>query len=140
MGIKDNIRGVINTFLEKYNLEQDKVKVPDEDRWVFKLGSFNFQLFLTDYNQLGTPRTGIVIGGKILDMPEDESKKNALIQELLELNSKAVGVYFATNNENVLLLSSRDADGLDYDEFELIIQTVAGYGDYFDNTLTSKYS
>ena len=79
----------------------------------------------------------IEIGGIIMKMPEDNFLP--LYRRLLELNSTSVGVYFAIREDLVMLLSTREVTGMDYNELKTLVDEVRLFADYWDNILMDEF-
>jgi hypothetical protein len=65
--------------------------------------------------------------------------RTALFAHLLELNAGLCGVAFATDGDQVLLVSERSTLDLDYSEVRDAIERVATYTDEHDDVLVARF-
>jgi hypothetical protein len=82
----------------------------------------------------------LLLLSRVMDAPE--SGGEALYRRLLELSFVATGdAAFAVNAKTgeVFLRCLRSLDGLDYDEFEDLVHTIATVADEWDDKLRSEF-
>lgn len=84
-------------------------------------------------------RVGIVVEGILATLPKMSVENEAkLFRDLLTINRAIVGVKFALNDNNLLLSITRGLEGLDYQEFNEIMETIATQGDFYDDGIKSR--
>lgn len=130
---------LIEKLLKGWIIPPDTVRDKEKNLWYLVQGSANFHIEIFKYNK--GPDTGevdcIEVGGVIMKIPQNNPQ--SLFRKLLELNSTAVGVYFSVRNDLVMLLSTREADGLDYHELKTMVDEVRYFTDYWDDILINEF-
>jgi hypothetical protein len=130
---------MVEKLLKEWNIPPDSIKDKEKNLWYLVQGSAQFHIELFKFNK--GPQVGevdaIEVGGIIMKLPQENFLP--LYRRLLDLNSTAVGVYFAIRNNLVMLVSTREIKGLDYDEFHTIVDEVRYWSDYWDDTLMQEF-
>ncbi len=75
----------------------------------------------------------------IMTLPEDETNKNKLALELLQINYTIFGVAFAIHEDGVYLKNIREAEELDKSEVIYMIGRCGNYADNYNNDLVKKF-
>jgi hypothetical protein len=70
---------------------------------------------------------------------DDAVDRAALFAHLLELNASLCGAAFATNGDQVLLVSERSTLDLDHSEVLDVIERVTTYADEHDDVLVARF-
>lgn len=130
---------LIEELLGIWNIPPDSVKDPNNNIWYLTQGSAKFHIELFKYNK--GEKFGEVdcveIGGMIMQLPAENLE--ALCKRLLELNSTAVGVYFAIRKNLVMLLATREVEGMDLNELKTLVDEVRIFADYWDDILMDEF-
>ena len=136
--LKDTI-DIIEKLLNDWKIDPASVKDGNRNAWFLEQGSAKFHIELFQFNKgadIGEVDC-IEIGGIIMKMPEDNFLP--LYRRLLELNSTSVGVYFSIREDLVMLLSTREVAGMDYNELKTLVDEVRLFSDYWDNILMEEF-
>ena len=117
---------IIEKLLKDWNIPPETVKDKGgKNIWYLKQGSADFHIELFTLNK--GEGYGIVdcieVGGTIMKVPQ--ANVLPLYKKLLEMNSTAVGIYFALRwtpkgDGLIMLLSTREVAGIDYNELKII--------------------
>jgi hypothetical protein len=110
--------------------------------WIFSRGSASIEVFMTSYQTaVKTIRTFIRCFSPIYPIPADAQKKAQLFQEALTNNSTFMGVKLTIIPEKGYLyaVSERDIDGMDYNEFKLLISDHGYWADQLDDILHAAF-
>jgi hypothetical protein len=130
---------MIEKILKEWNIDPAQVKDQKREMWYLVQGSAKFHIELFKFNK--GPKIGDVdcveIGGVIMKLPQDNFLP--LYRRLLELNATSVGVYFAVRNNLVMLLSTRELEGIDLSELKTMVDEVRHFSDYWDDILMEEF-
>ncbi len=141
MSYKEMAENFVKQFMIDNNIPEQSAKVPDQDSWIFSFRNIRFQVRINPYKQVGKQGHAIAVAALIIDVPTDETKRLALFDKLLNENNVMVNAaYVKTTNNQILLMSSRDVDGLDYSEFNNMILFVSNIGDSMAPELKAEFS
>ena len=135
----DGVVAMIEKLLKEWNLDPAAVKDKDRNLWYLAQGSAKFHIELFKFNkgaQIGEVDC-IEVGGVIMKLPQENFLP--LYRRLLDLNSTAVGLYFAIRKDLVMLLATRELKGLDEDEFRLMVNELRHFADYWDDLLMKEF-
>ena len=126
---------LIEKLLKDWDIDPVKVKDKEKNMWYLVQGSADFHIELFKYNKGGDQGEvdSIEVGGIIMKLPQDNFLP--LYRRLLELNSTTVGVYFAIRGDFVMLLATRECQGLHYEELRTLVDEVRHFSDYWDDIL-----
>jgi len=138
MDLKENARLIIKKFCEEKKISEDDAKVNDE-LWQIKFNSFHMSVYFFEYTHFDEKRVGIAVEGILVTLPKMSAENEAeLFRDLLTINRAIVGVKFALNDNNLLLSITRGLEGLGYQEFNEIMETIATQGDFYDDEIKSR--
>ena len=123
---------MITDFLHKCG-DADKEFVSENEWWVVS-GSVKVQIFLTNMEE----NAELVVAANLFPYPEQNSEVNAYV---LKLNGtlKLKGVSFGIRNQHLILSYIRPVQGLDSEELEWIIASIAVIADEYDDFLIEKF-
>ena len=123
---------MITDFLHKCG-DADKEFVSEHEWWVVS-GSVKVQIFLTNMEE----NAELVVAANLFPYPEQNSEVNAYV---LKLNGtlKLKGVSFGIRNQHLILSYIRPVQGLDPEELEWIIASIAVIADEYDDFLIEKF-
>lgn len=130
---------MIEKLLKDWNLDPDKLKDKKKNLWYLTQGSarFHIELFKNDKGEKYGVVDCIEVGGMIMKLPEDNILP--LYRKLLELNSKSVGIYFAVRGNLVMILSTRECEGMDENELKIMVDELRFFADYWDDILMKEF-
>ena len=132
---------LVRTWMAAQN--EDETRALDKNQkylWWFSEGSANFYIHIFAYDKGNSQTDAIEVGSPVMLLPESVSKKTALLDYVMLLNSSAVGYWWAVREERLMLLSSRELSGLDQAELITMIENIRFYADFFDDVLKSKFA
>jgi len=126
----------VNDFVRRFGEERNLDLAPLDDA-----GATRIQRGSALMSIHAVPEQGVLLLlCKVMDAPE--SGGEALYRRLLELSFLATGdAAFAINKKTgeVYLRALRRLEGMDYDEFEDLVHTVATVADEWDEKLQREY-
>lgn len=132
----EEYREQINGFISKFGAERDLDLEPLNERGMTSVQRGSAIVWIQCLPEQGV----LLLLSKVLKVPAD--KREAMYRQLLELSFIATGdAAFAIDKESdtVYLRALRQLDGLDYDEFEDLVHTVASVADEWDDKLIKQY-
>ena len=123
---------MITDFLHKCG-DTGKEFVSEKEWWIVS-GSVKVQIFLTNLED----NAELVVAANLFQYPEQNSDVNTYV---LKLNGtlKLKGVSFGIRNNNLILSYIRPVQGLDPEELEWIIASIAVIADEYDDFLIEKF-
>ncbi len=123
---------MITDFLHNYD-DAEKAFVNDQEWWIIS-GSVKVQIFLTS---LGNDAE-LIVASNLFQYPDSIPEINEYV---LKLNGtlKLKGVSFGIRNKHLILSYVRPVEGLDPEEFEWIIASIAVIADEYDDFLIEKF-
>ncbi len=123
---------MITDFLHKFG-DVGKKFVSEKEWWIVS-GSVKVQIFLTNLED----NAELVVAANLFQYPEQNADVNAYV---LKLNGtlKLKGVSFGIRNKNLILSYIRPVQGLDPEELEWIIASIAVIADEYDDFLIEKF-
>jgi len=124
---------MITDFLHNCG-EAEKGFVNSQEWWIMS-GSVKVQIFLTSLED----NAELIVASNLFQYEE----QNAVINEyILKLNGtlKLKGVCFGIRNKHLILSSIRPVQGLDPEELEWIIASIAVIADEYDDFLIEKFN
>ena len=123
---------MITDFLHKCG-DAEKEFVSENEWWVVS-GSVKVQIFLTNMEE----NAELVVAANLFQYSEQNAEVNAYV---LKLNGtlKLKGVSFGIRNQHLILSYIRPVQGLDPEELEWIIASIAVIADEYDDFLLEKF-
>ena len=123
---------MITDFLHKFG-DAGKKFVSEKEWWIVS-GSVKVQIFLTNLED----NAELVVAANLFQYPEQNADVNTYV---LKLNGtlKLKGVSFGIRNNNLILSYIRPVKGLDPEELEWIIASIAVIADEYDDFLIEKF-
>ena len=124
---------MITDFLHNCG-ETEKGFVNSQEWWIMS-GSVKVQIFLTSLDD----NAELIVASNLFQY----KVQNAVINEyILKLNGtlKLKGVCFGIRNKHLILSSIRPVQGLDPEELEWIIASIAVIADEYDDFLIEKFN
>ena len=123
---------MITDFLHKCG-DAEKEFVSENEWWVVS-GSVKVQIFLTNMED----NSELIVAANLFQYPEQNADVNAYV---LKLNGtlKLKGVSFGIRNQHLILSYIRPVQGLDPEELEWIIASIAVIADEYDDFLLEKF-
>ena len=140
MSTKAVVIDYIKQFLEENGISFNTAKKPENDSWIFRYGTLQFQVGIYLYTRLNQTKIGLVVSGVIGDTPIDKLNKRNLYEKLLALNDQMVEAAFRiSENDKILLSISKDVGSVSYKELKSMINTIAKIGDSLDEELKNGF-
>jgi len=124
---------MITDFLHNCG-EAEKGFVSNSEWWIVS-GSVKVQIFLTNLED----NAELVVAANLFQYPQQNSEINEYI---LKLNGtlKLKGVSFGVRNKHLILSYIRPVQGLDTEELEWIVASIAVIADEYDDFLIEKFN
>lgn len=126
-------RAMITDFLHNCG-EAEKGFVSNSEWWIVS-GSVKVQIFLTNLED----NAELVVAANLFQYPQQNSEINEYV---LKLNGtlKLKGVSFGVRNKHLILSYIRPVQGLDTEELEWIVASIAVIADEYDDFLIEKFN
>ena len=123
---------MVNEFLVNCG-DAEKETVSEQEWWIIN-GSVKVQIFLTTLED----NAELVVAANLFRYEQTDAELN---QYVLQLNGtfKLKGVCFGIRNKHLVLSSIRPVQGLDPEELEWIIASIAVIADEYDDFLINKF-
>ncbi|MCH2265025.1 MAG: YbjN domain-containing protein [SAR324 cluster bacterium] len=124
---------MITDFLHNCGVAE-KGFVSNSEWWIVS-GSVKVQIFLTNLED----NAELVVAANLFQYPQQNSEINEYI---LKLNGtlKLKGVSFGVRNKHLILSYIRPVQGLDTEELEWIVASIAVIADEYDDFLIEKFN
>ena len=124
---------MITDFLHNCG-EAEKGFVSNSEWWIVS-GSVKVQIFLTNLED----NAELVVAANLFQYPQQNSEINEYV---LKLNGtlKLKGVSFGVRNKHMILSYIRPVQGLDTEELEWIVASIAVIADEYDDFLIEKFN
>jgi len=142
MVTEEMVKVYVNQLCAEIGCTPESIYDTQNNSWIFSRGSASIEVFMTSYQTaVKTVRTFIRCFSAIYPLPADNQKKIQLYQEALESNTKFMGVKLSIIPEKGFLyaVSERDIEGMDYDEFKLVISDLGYWADQLDDILHARF-
>lgn len=132
----DNPRAVIDGFIQRFGRERnlDLPALSEDGTAQLQRGSAVISIHVV------TEQGVLLLLSRVMPVPE--GNREELFRRLLELSFLATGdAAFAINNktDEIFLRCLRRLEGLDYDEFEDLLHTIATVADEWDDKLRTEF-
>ena len=124
---------MITDFLHNCG-EAEKEFVSSQEWWIIS-GSVKVQIFLTNLED----NAELIVASNLFQYP---TQKNDINEYLLKLNGtlKLKGVSFGIRNKQLIVSYIRPVQGLDHEELQWIIASIAVIADEYDDFLIEKFN
>jgi len=124
---------MITDFLHNCG-EAEKEFVSSQEWWIIS-GSVKVQIFLTNLED----NAELIVASNLLQYPTQKADVN---EYLLKLNGtlKLKGVSFGIRNKQLILSYIRPVQGLDPEELQWVIASIAVIADEYDDFLIEKFN
>lgn len=135
----EKLYDIIEKGILKMGVEPETARGQQSGQWDFSRGSASIAVGLTQNDRFPNGYfyvTSVLMSE--LDVPA--IKKEAFYQNLLEINATLVNMHLAVSEGWLLLISNRDAQGLDDIEVAIAINELSFYADELDDQLKDKFS
>lgn len=129
-------RARIDQFLTRFGTERDLDLAPLDEQGVARIQRGSALVSIHVVSEQGV----LLLLSKVMPIPDD--RREELYRRLLELSFLATGdAAFAINKQTneVYLRCLRRLEGLDYEEFEDLVHTVAAIADDWDDALRRDF-
>jgi hypothetical protein len=135
----DILYDIIEKGILKMGVEPESARGDSPGQWDFSRGSSTIAVGLTQNDRF--PNGYFYVTSVLMsesDVPS--SKKEFLYQTLLETNATLVNMQLAISDGWVLLISNRDASGLDDIEVAITVNELSYYADELDDKLKDRFA
>lgn len=138
---REDAAQLVKKWITTQNKDEEQARDKNQKfLWWFTQGSANFYIHIFSFDKGNSQTHAIEVGSPVMLLPENPGKKAALLEHVMRLNSSCVGHWWAMREERLMLLSSRELFGLDWEELETMIENIRFYADFFDDVLKSQFS
>jgi hypothetical protein len=130
---------IIEKGILKMGVEPEMARGDNSGHWDFNRGSASIAVGLTQNDRF--PNGYFYVTSVLMsesDVPA--AKKESFYQKLLEINRALVNMHLAISDGWVLLISNRDAAGLDDIEVAISINELSYYADELDDQLKDSFA
>jgi hypothetical protein len=134
----DSLYDIIEKGILKIGVEPETARGDSPGQWDLIRGSSTIAVGLTQNDRF--PNGYFYVTSVLMsesDVPS--SKKEILYQTLLETNASLVNMQLAMSDGWVLLISNRDASGLDEIEVAITVNELSYYADELDDQLKDRF-
>lgn len=142
MVTEEMVKVYINQLCAEIGCTPESIYDKQNNSWIFSRGSASLEVFMTSYQTaVKTVRTFVRCFSPIFPIPADVQKKAQLFQEALENNTKFMGVKLSIIPEKGYLyaVAERDIDGMDFEEFKLLVSDLGYWADQLDDILHQRF-
>jgi hypothetical protein len=135
----DKLYDIIEKGILKMGIEPETARGQNQGQWDFNRGSASIAVGLTHNDRF--PNGYFYVTSVLMsEMDVPATKKEGFYKTLLETNASLVNMQLATSNGWVLLISNRDAEGLDDIEVAIAINELSYYADELDDNLKDNFA
>jgi hypothetical protein len=135
----DVAKAYIYRLCQQVGTNADSIYNPKTGAWYFSNGASTIEVFLTTLSDgQERERTFIRCFAPVYSIPADAKKKWTVLETALEINTERMGIKLSTlaNKGLLCVVTERDIDGMDYQEFITIISDISYWAgqlsDYFE--------
>jgi hypothetical protein len=130
---------IIEKGILKMGVEPETARGQNLGQWDFNRGSASIAVGLTQNDRF--PNGYFYVTSVLMsEMDVPSTKKETFYQTLLETNANLVNMQLAISEGWVLLISNRDAQGLDDVEVAIAINELSYYADELDDQLKEQFA
>lgn len=134
----NNLHDIIERGILKIGIEPETARGESTGQWEFIRGSASITVGLLHNDRF--PNGYFYVSSYLMSaMDVPTSKIEIFYKTLLETNAKLVNMQLAVSEGWVLLLSNRDALGLDEIEVAIAINELSFYADELDDQLKERF-
>jgi len=142
MTTSEMVKVYVNQLCAEIGCTPESIYNKESNSWFFSRGSASIEVFLSSYETVvKTVRTFVRCFAPVYAIPADDSKKAQLYQEALQNNTNFMGVKLSIMQEKGFMyaIAERDIDGMDYDEFKVMVSDLGYWADQMDDILKERF-
>lgn len=132
----DEYYRIIEESIRRLGIDPATCRGEQQGQWNLSQGSASVWIDLWHIERQG--RAYYQVMSPVMQLPETGNRQ-ALFEELLQLNDKLFGVAFSLYKNLVWMKTIREARGMDVEEALNILTRIATYADMYDDYLIDKY-
>jgi len=133
------LHDIIEKGILRMGLEPEMARGENAGQWDFSRGSATIAVGLSQNDRF--PNGYFYVTSVLMSESDIHvAKKEAFYQNLLEINARLVNMQLALSDGWVLLISNRDAAGLDDIEVAITINELSYYADELDDQLKDSFA
>jgi hypothetical protein len=139
---EEMVKVYISQLCTEIGCTPESIYDKQSNSWMFSRGSASIEVIMTSYQTaVKTVRTFIRCFSPVYPLPVDNQKKAQLFEEALVNNTKFMGVKLSIIPEKgyMYAVSERDIDGMDYEEFKLLVSDLGYWADQLDDILHTRF-
>jgi hypothetical protein len=130
---------IVEKGILKMGVEPETARTQNPGHWDFIRGSASISVGMIQNDRF--PNGYFYVTSVLMsELDVVASKKELFYQTLLETNTKLVNMQLAVSDDLVLLISNRDAVGLDDIEVAIAINELSFYADELDDQLKNRFA
>ena len=130
---------IIEKGISKMGIEPETARGQNSGQWDFNRGSASIAVGLTQNDRF--PNGYFYVTSVLMsEMDVPAAKKESFYLTMLETNANLVNMQLAISDGWVLLISNRDAEGLDDIEVAIAINELSYYADELDDHLKERFA
>ena len=130
---------IIEKGISKMGIEPETSRGQNSGQWDFNRGSASIAVGLTQNDRF--PNGYFYVTSVLMsEMDVPAAKKESFYLTMLETNANLVNMQLAISDGCVLLISNRDAEGLDDIEVAIAINELSYYADELDDHLKERFA
>ena len=130
---------IIEDGISKLGLNPTTCRGKNTGEWDFVRGSANIAVGIRQSDKYPNGYFYVVCSMLNFERVPHERRYD-LLKVLMEENLKLVEIKFCLSNSDILLVTNRDALGLDKDEVSSSIDNLSYYADVLDDILINKFA
>ncbi len=136
----NNYIPIVEQGIGQLGIAVESARTTNPHQWKLHRGSADIMLFLRESGTLQGVKGLFVVIAPIMQIPVDETKKQALYADLLTLSHEAPLACFSISSGFVYLRATRFVSGMDATEVMEMIDNLSYAADYIDGILIEKYA
>jgi hypothetical protein len=130
---------IVEKGIEKLGLSPDETRGEKLGQWDFVRGSAEIAVGVTITDRY--PNGYFYVTSVLLEAKKvPAAKREQFYYSLLETNASLVNMQLALNNDWLLLISNRDAKGLDFVEVAIAVSELSYYADELDDQMKNSFT
>ena len=141
MTTTEMVKVYINQLCAQIGVSPESVYSEQYKSWNFSKGEHLIEVFFTSYEtSVKTVRTFIRCFSAIYPMPSEAQKQLDLYRVTTEYNAQYMGVKMGViqGRPFIYAIAERDIDGMDFEEFSIMVSDLAFWAERISGELRSK--
>lgn len=129
----------IEMAIFQLGINPDQTRTEEKGKWSFSFGSAFITAGILNSDRF--PNGYFYVNSNLMSLSDlPESSKLLFFKTLVEMNASLVNMKLCITGNQIILLSNRDATGLDVEEVAHTIDELSHYADLLDDKLKNMFS